>query len=206
MDHRNGERADEAAVGGEERSPSRSRSLAEYLAGTSGGGSASPSLVDAGSGGKIPSKATLVVCPMSLVAQWEEETRRHAPGLKVLVYYGADRQRQDSQSISRGYDLIITSYGTLSADFTAHGTGRGTSALYGAWFWRVLLDEAHVIKSRSSVSAKACYGLEADRRWVMTGTPIQNKLEDLFSLIRFLRVEPWCVFPYWRDNIQLPFE
>lgn len=189
---------------GEPQQPTRSRSLAEYLSGARPD-SAGSETEDA-MAGVIPSKATLVVCPMSLVAQWESEARKHTPGLAVLVYYGADRQKQDAQRLSRDYDIIVTSYGTLSSEYSSSGPGNDGSALFRVSFWRVLLDEAHVIKSRASLTAKACYAIEADRRWVMTGTPIQNKLEDLFSLIRFLRVEPWSVYPYWRDNIQVPFE
>lgn len=73
-------------------------------------------------------------------------------------------------------------------------------------FHRVVLDEAHQIKSRLTKTAKACYALNSVRRWVVTGTPIQNKLEDLFSLVHFLRAEPWSNFSFWRTFITIPFE
>lgn len=73
-------------------------------------------------------------------------------------------------------------------------------------FFRIILDEAHSIKNRQSKTAKACYELSAEHRWVLTGTPIVNKLEDLFSLVRFLRVEPWNNFSFWRTFITVPFE
>jgi DNA repair protein RAD5 len=73
-------------------------------------------------------------------------------------------------------------------------------------FHRVVLDEAHQIKGRNTKTAKACYAIDAVRRWVLTGTPIQNKLEDLFSLVHFLRSEPWSNFSFWRTFITIPFE
>ncbi|KAF9439014.1 DNA helicase rad5 [Entomortierella beljakovae] len=73
-------------------------------------------------------------------------------------------------------------------------------------FHRVVLDEAHQIKSRLTKTSKACYAINSVRRWVVTGTPIQNKLEDLFSLVHFLRAEPWSNFSFWRTFISIPFE
>jgi DNA repair protein RAD5 len=63
-----------------------------------------------------------------------------------------------------------------------------------------------MIKNRQSKTAKACYELSAIHRWVLTGTPIVNRLEDLFSLVRFLRVEPWSNFSFWKTFITTPFE
>lgn len=70
---------------------------------------------------------------------------------------------------------------------------------------RVVLDEAHNIKSRTTKSAKACYAIESERRWCLTGTPIQNRLEDLHSLLHFLRLEPWGDISYFRSFITVPF-
>ncbi|KAK3105481.1 DNA helicase rad5, partial [Teratosphaeriaceae sp. CCFEE 6253] len=63
-----------------------------------------------------------------------------------------------------------------------------------------------MVKNRSSKTAKACYEIAATHRWVLTGTPIVNRLEDLFSLVRFLRVEPWANFSFWKTFITTPFE
>ena len=90
-----------------------------------------------------------------------------------------------------------------------------------SWF-RIVLDEAHYIKGRTIQIAKAVYQLEGLNRWCLSGTPIQNKLNDLFSLIHFIKLEPWfiiaaCAFIkhifnnrsdylYWDNYINKPYE
>ena len=66
-------------------------------------------------------------------------------------------------------------------------------------------DEAHYIKERTTYMAKACFSLHATHRWAVTGTPVINKLDDLFSLVKFLRLEPWNQFVYWKTFIGNPF-
>ncbi|CAK3863403.1 dna repair rad5 [Lecanosticta acicola] len=161
---------------------------------------------------------TLVVAPMSLLAQWASEAEKasKAGTLKVLVYYGSDKG-VNLQTLCCGSNVIsapnviITSYGTVLSEFnsvtSALGGNRASSGgLFGVEYWRVILDEAHMIKNRQSKTAKACYEIAAAHRWVLTGTPIVNRLEDLFSLVRFLRVEPWNNFSFWKTFITTPFE
>ncbi|XP_031491221.1 DNA repair protein RAD5A isoform X3 [Nymphaea colorata] len=78
--------------------------------------------------------------------------------------------------------------------------------LYSVSWFRVVLDEAHTIKSSKSQVSMAAAALAAERRWCLTGTPIQNNLEDIYSLLRFLRVEPWRSWGWWNRLIQKPFE
>ena len=73
------------------------------------------------------------------------------------------------------------------------------------WF-RAVLDEAHIIRNRLTEQSKACFLLQADRRWTLTGTPIQNKLDDVFPLLHFLREDPWSDLGWWRRVIAKPFE
>ncbi|RUS33812.1 SNF2 superfamily RAD5 protein [Jimgerdemannia flammicorona] len=157
------------------------------------------------------SPTTLILCPMSLLAQWRDELLRgSAPGtLKVDVYYGGTKDRAVRESCcrwdGRAPDVLVTSYGTVMSEWCAGAEG-GRRGLFGVEFWRVVLDEAHQIKVRTTKTARSCFALEAQRRWVVTGTPIQNKLEDLFSLAHFLRSEPWSNYTFWRAHISLPFE
>ena len=160
---------------------------------------------------------TLVVAPMSLLAQWESEAvKASKPGtLKTVVYYGSEKA-VNLQSLcceanaASAPNLVITSYGVVLSEFNqvvARNGDRGShGGLFSLDFFRIILDEAHFIKNRQSKTAKACYELTAQHRWVLTGTPIVNRLEDLFSLVRFLRVEPWSNFSFWKTFITVPFE
>lgn len=160
---------------------------------------------------------TLVVAPTSLLSQWESEAMKASqPGtMKVLTYYGTDKSvnLRDLCSASNpsAPNVIITSYGVVLSEFRQFAsqsvlTTAASSGLYSVDFFRVILDEAHLIKNRRSKSARACYELKATHRWVLTGTPIVNRLEDLFSLVRFLKVEPWSNFSFWKTFITVPFE
>jgi DNA repair protein RAD5 len=157
---------------------------------------------------------TLVVAPTSLLSQWESEAMKASePGtMKVLMYYGADKSANLQELCSAGNpaapNIIITSYGVVLSESRqlAMFNSNTQGGLFSVDFFRVILDEAHVIKNRRSKTARACYELRATHRWVLTGTPIVNRLEDLFSLVRFLQVEPWNNFSFWKTFITVPFE
>ncbi|KAH6893300.1 SNF2 superfamily RAD5 protein [Thelonectria olida] len=160
---------------------------------------------------------TLVVAPMSLLAQWQSEAEKASKEgtMKIQLYYGTEKAN-NLQNIccpsnaASAPDVVITSYGVVLSEFssiaTKNGDKSGHSGLFSLKFFRVILDEAHHIKNRASKTARACYEIQAEHRWCLTGTPIVNKLEDLFSLVRFLGVEPWNNFSFWRTFITVPFE
>jgi DNA repair protein RAD5 len=160
---------------------------------------------------------TLVVAPMSLLAQWQSEAEKAstAGSLSVMVYYGTEKSADlrnlcCEANAARAPNVIITSYGVILSEFNqitaALANGQAYSGLFSLEYFRIILDEAHFIKNRQSKTAKACYQLKARHRWVLTGTPIVNRLEDLFSLVHFLKVEPWSNFSYWKTFITVPFE
>lgn len=160
---------------------------------------------------------TLVIAPMSLLSQWQSEAEKASKDgtLKIELYYG-DRKNNNLQALcsegnaSCAPDLVITSYGVVLSEFSSIAARNGQKdfhkGIFSLNFFRVILDEAHHIKNRSSKTARACYDISAEHRWVLTGTPVVNKLEDLFSLVRFLGVAPWNNFAFWRTFITVPFE
>ncbi len=126
-------------------------------------------------GGAAGAGPTLVVAPKSLVSNWAGEAAKFAPGLAVRVYAGIGR-RKDTQALA-GDGLVLTSYGTMREDIELLSSVR-----WGC----VILDEAQAIKNSGSQTAKAARLLQGDRRLAMTGTPVENRLEDLWSIYEFL--------------------
>jgi superfamily II DNA or RNA helicase len=116
----------------------------------------------------------LVVCPTSLVTNWENEARKFAPQLKTLVLEGADRAAR-FKSITEA-DLVITSYALLRRDI---------EALRDINFSTAVLDEAQHIKNPETQNAQAAFALRARHRFVLTGTPMENSVRDLWSIMNF---------------------
>ncbi|KAG3146937.1 DNA repair protein [Phytophthora cactorum] len=157
-----------------------------------------------GRGKRTSTGKTLVVCPLSLLHQWKNEAQeRFLPNtLSVHVYYGDDRGAGDGLSTGSysKSDLVLTTYGVLSAEF-------GKNGLLTTTEWnRVILDEAHSIKTRTTGYFKSCSALIATHRWCLTGTPIQNTLDDMFSLLCFLQYQPWSRVVWWKRVITKPYE
>ncbi|KAL1687389.1 SNF2 family N-terminal domain-containing protein [Schizophyllum commune] len=240
---------------------------------------------------KAKSRATLIICPLSTVSNWEDQFKEHwrgevrvtggasgtcvpiafssmsiqsAPGtpsdhsvspyqpggpFKVYVYHG--NARRPDPAFLADFDAVITTYATLATEFSKQsksianqeaecdedsdndsggveydergnptlrlpkqragmkrkkpcGTAEQPSALQSIHWFRVVLDEAHCIKETSTVASRACCDLMADRRLCLTGTPVQNKLDDVYALIKFLRLEPLDDKNVWTDMVGSP--
>ncbi|KAK6278867.1 hypothetical protein POUND7_019134 [Theobroma cacao] len=146
---------------------------------------------------------TLIICPMALLSQWKDELETHSrpESISIFVHYGGERTN-DPRVISEN-DVVLTTYGVLTA---AYKSDAENSIYHKVDWYRVVLDEAHTIKSSKTIGARAAFALSAHCRWCLTGTPLQNNLEDLYSLLCFLHVEPWCNWAWWKAEIQGPYE
>ncbi|VEU38181.1 unnamed protein product [Pseudo-nitzschia multistriata] len=146
--------------------------------------------------------STLVVSPLSLLNQWEDEIKSKTT-LTNRVHYNDGKKKQNGNGSKNHVDIVLTTYGTLQAELRTRrkaGVSTGLSLLSKNWK-RVILDECHTIKNHSTMVAKACCLLRAERRWVVSGTIIQNSLNDVYSLIRFLRHEPFSEHAFWNTTV-----
>ncbi|RMJ16006.1 hypothetical protein CDV36_004313 [Fusarium kuroshium] len=146
---------------------------------------------------KPTSLTSLVVAPKSTITGWRNQIEKHIhPGqLSVATYHGTDRDRLAQQF--RSYDIILTTYQTLRSDWAAKGP------LFSEEWFRVVLDEAHHIGNRSTQIFRAACDLKCLRRWCLTGTPIQNTLDNYGALLSFLRIPPFVEkskFDHWISN------
>ena len=123
-----------------------------------------------------PKRTALIVCPTSLVRNWEAEALKFTPWLKVLVVSGPERAKSFDQIPDA--DIVVTSYALLQRDFEA--------AYYDKEFSALVIDEAQHIKNRDTKNAKAVKMINARRRLALTGTPIENSVADAWSIFDFL--------------------
>ncbi|HEX2585508.1 MAG TPA: DEAD/DEAH box helicase, partial [Steroidobacteraceae bacterium] len=140
----------------------------------------------------------LLVCPTSVVGNWEREIARFAPSLKVLRHYGITRiQNAEDFAVEAAGKLVITSYGLMRRD---------AAWLRDLEFSVVVLDEAQFIKNASSATARTARALKASTRIALTGTPVENHLAELWSIMEFLN--PGLLGPHetFRREIAIPVE
>ena len=150
------------------------------------------------------SNATLVVAPLALIKQWEAEIKdkvTYKHGLRVCIHHGPQRPKSFKELAE--YDVVVTTYQILVSEHgrSDYRDGGVKAGCFGVHWWRVILDEAHSIKNRNAKSTKACCALRSEYRWCLTGTPLQNNLNELQSLICFLRVSPYDNLHEWRRSI-----
>ncbi|MBB6548349.1 DEAD/DEAH box helicase [Nonomuraea rubra] len=136
---------------------------------------------------------TLLVCPMSLIGNWQREAARFAPGLRVYVHHGSGR---DAAGIADA-DLVITTYGTAQRDL---------ETLKRHEWRRVVCDEAQAIKNSGTLQAQAVRAIPTGTRLALTGTPVENHLAELWSIMEF--ANPGLLGPRsrFRTRFQEPIE
>jgi len=153
-------------------------------------------------------KGTLIVVPSPLLFVWEKQIQEHfrCGQVRHAIFYGRDRQQNANL---QDYDIVVTTYNIVALEWKSHKAPRSqtSSSLLFSTFWhRIILDEAHVIRSKETMCAKSIYALQAERRWCITGTPIQNRLTDIFSLLHFLKVRPYDDLQTFQEQILRPWK
>jgi hypothetical protein len=130
-------------------------------------------LLDRSDGGA--ERPALIVCPTSVLGNWQREVRRFAPGLSVHIHHGPDRSRDPARL--EGFDVVLTSYALLPRD----------RRLLTEAEWRTLvLDEAQAVKNPLTHAAQTARQVNAGHRVALTGTPVENRLDDLWSIMHIL--------------------
>jgi len=119
----------------------------------------------------------LVIAPAAVVGNWASEARKFSPGLRVLIHHGASRAAgEDVASKVAGYDVVITTYNTATRD---------ADSLAAVPWARIVADEAQAIKNPVSEAARALMRIPATHKLALTGTPVENGLGDLWSILNF---------------------
>jgi SNF2 family DNA or RNA helicase len=141
---------------------------------------------------------TLLICPMSLVGNWQREARRFTPELRVHVHHGAGRlSGAELEATMADADLVITTYQTAARDL---------AALSRIGWSRVVCDEAQAIKNHLSQQAKAVRALPARTRIALTGTPVENQLSELWSIMEFANPGLLGSAKEFRERFSVPIE
>lgn len=146
-------------------------------------------------------RPSLVVAPTVALMQWKNEIEQHTNGkLKVYIFHGGNKTNNIAKLAD--YDVILTTYAVIESVFRKQNYGfkrksglvKEKSVLHNMDFYRVILDEAHNIKDRQSNTARAVNMIKTQKRWCLSGTPLQNRIGEMYSLIRFLNIEPFSKY------------
>ncbi|MBQ8638177.1 MAG: DEAD/DEAH box helicase [Lachnospiraceae bacterium] len=135
-------------------------------------------------------RTSLIICPASLIYNWQSELRTFAPELKCLVVSGPAFEREKLLEAYRDYDVLVTSYDLVRRDLDVYRTCQ---------FYYQILDEAQYIKNHTTMNAKAVKLIRSEYRMALTGTPIENRLSELWSIFDFLM--PGYLFHYNRFHL-----
>ncbi|KAJ4419918.1 hypothetical protein N0V85_000805 [Neurospora sp. IMI 360204] len=163
---------------------------------------------------------TLIVVPASAVSQWMEEIAKHTSRMTFDQYHSTRQYRMRQGSMNR-MDIVVCSYqevvkgypseqhresllrqGLATAEVSKRMEEREGELFKLTWF-RVILDEGHAIKNHNTLTAKACLALQGEHKWVLSATPLQNSLSELYPFLQFLKVKDACSYPVFRKKYGL---
>ncbi len=145
-----------------------------------------------------PRPPTLLVCPTSLVGNWRREAQRFAPGLRVHVHHGSERARgEEFRAAVADSDVVVTTYALVTRD---------AEDLAAIGWRRVVVDEAQNIKNSAAKQARAVRALEAQHRVALTGTPVENRLSELWSIMDFANRGLLGTLDAFRERFAVPIE
>ncbi|KAL4500503.1 hypothetical protein ABPG72_003454 [Tetrahymena utriculariae] len=145
---------------------------------------------------------TLIILPLSVLTQWVNEVNRHFKKSSIFFFEYYDSKSRSSP-ILHLYDIVFTTYNILGIEYKNYfiaGAPQKTN-LFNYYWHRIILDEAHIIKGKGNNCSKGAYNLQAENRWCMTGTPIHNCFDDLYSLIYFLKYDTFQDYYWWNKHI-----
>ncbi|KAI1660707.1 SNF2 family N-terminal domain-containing protein [Daldinia decipiens] len=155
-------------------------------------------------------KTTLIIAPLSLLKQWEREIQtkvKPAHKLKTVILHG---QMKRGMTVPRllTYDVVLTTYGTIISEYKSLSSMKKKPLILAnnVIFHRIILDEAHSIKNRQAKASVAVSRIKSTYRLCMTGTPFMNKAEEIFPLIRFLRIKPYSEWDAFNKEINRPLK
>lgn len=158
-------------------------------------------------------RGTLVIAPLALIKQWEREIAERVESshkLRVRVHHGPSRAK-DPRDL-KNFDIVITTYETIRSEHNQSSLTEKANGdidavgCFGIYWWRIVCDEAHTIKNRLAKGSIAACALKARYRWCLTGTPLQNNLDELQSLFKFLRIKPFNDLAVWKEQISRPMQ
>uniref|UniRef100_A0A8C5L3Q3 E3 ubiquitin-protein ligase SHPRH n=1 Tax=Jaculus jaculus TaxID=51337 RepID=A0A8C5L3Q3_JACJA len=172
----------------------------------------------------VSTRATLIISPSSICHQWVEEINRHvrSSSLRVLVYQGVKKDGFLQPHFLAEQDIVIITYDVLRSELNyvdiPHSNSEDgrrlrnqkrymaiPSPLVAVEWWRICLDEAQMVECPTVKAAEMAQRLSGINRWCISGTPVQRGLEDLFGLVVFLGIEPYCVRHWWVRLLYHPY-
>ncbi|XP_031236244.1 E3 ubiquitin-protein ligase SHPRH isoform X3 [Mastomys coucha] len=172
----------------------------------------------------VSTRATLIISPSSICHQWVDEINRHvrSSSLRVLVYQGVKKDGFLQPHFLAEQDIVIITYDVLRSELNyvdiPHSNSEDgrrlrnqkrymaiPSPLVAVEWWRICLDEAQMVECPTVKAAEMAQRLSGINRWCISGTPVQRGLEDLFGLVVFLGIEPYCVKHWWVRLLYHPY-